>query len=363
MSGQRSETTRRAGACALTILAVACSKSTAGEGFPDAAPADGSPGDAHGDAADAADGGADANADADASAGADAAELPECDHGKTCALPLTCDGTDLLCEPVCDAMNPCAPTAFCHLAVGAVSGNCIAPDYECLGDIAAPPPPTTTYFFVSDTFLDVSGGGGGVPAAGLTVKVCEKSDTLCATPDDSALTTASGTVSLTLPAGADGFDGYLDVTGPSGDGGTIVETLVFSSQPVVANGSGPTTNVGSAQALQQLVASLGTVDPTRALVEVVDQACRSTPAFGASLTVSSADGATRVGYLGAAGLVAGASSFPVSAEASAYVLDVPGTTTTLTTVYGGQTVNDLDVILRPGVLVVAYLTATPAPSP
>ena len=95
---------------------------------------------------------------------------------------------------------------------------------------------------------------------------------------------------------------------------------------------------------------------------VVDEACRSTPAFGASLAVSSADGSTKVGYVGASGIEAGASTFPVNEEALAYVVNVPGTTTTLTTTYGGQTVNDLDVVLRPGVVVTVVLKASPPPS-
>ena len=88
----------------------------------------------------------------------------------------------------------------------------------------------------------------------------------------------------------------------------------------------------------------------------------SVAACGASLAGASADGSTKVGYVGASGIEAGASPFPVSEEALAYVVNVPGTTTTLTTTYGGQTGNGLDGVLRPDVVVTVYLKASPPPS-
>ena len=340
--------------CPLAVLAIGCSPSGTGS-FPDAGTDTGV--DARLDAPAAPDEGP----DGDAFAGPDATPLPECDHGKTCALPLSCDEADLLCEPVCDAMTACAGGTFCLLSTGSTRGNCIAPDYQCLGNVPPPPAPTVTFFTVTNGYVDVS-SGMGVPAVGLTVKVCAKTDAPCASPLDMAVTGVSGSASVTVPAGATGFDGYFDVTGPSEDGGTILETLIFSNEPVLASGYGPTTNVATAGALQQTLAALGTLDTTRAQLQVVDEACRDTPAFGASITASSADGATKVGYVGASGIEAGASTFPVGQEALAYVVNVPGATTTLTTTYAGQTVNGLDVVLRPEVLVTVHLEASPLPT-
>jgi hypothetical protein len=340
---------------AAAVLVIGCSAQSSSGSFP---------GEAGVDARLEASSPADAGGDRDASGGPDGDDggddLPECDDGKTCALPFTCDPTDLLCEPTCGAMQACAAGTFCRLTTGSLGGNCIGPDYQCLGHIPSPPAPTDSAFSIIDTFLDVS-SGLPTPAVGLTVKACAKTDAPCANPVGLATTDQSGAAGLTVPAGTDGFDGYLDVTGPSGDGGTILETLVFSSQPVVAGGYGPTTNVQTAAAFQQSVAALGTVDMTRAQLLVVDEACRSTPAFGASLAVSSADGSTKMGYVGVSGIAAGASTFPVADEASAYALNVTGATTTLTTTYGGQTVNQFDVVLRPDVLCVVLLDATPAP--
>jgi hypothetical protein len=256
-------------------------------------------------------------------------------------------------------MQTCGAGTFCRLSVaGSLTGNCIGADYQCLGNVPTPPAPTSSYFTVTNTYLDVS-SGMPIPAVGLTVTACAKTDAPCASPLGTGMTGPSGSVTLTLPAGTSGFDGYFDVTGPSGDGGTILETLVFSSEPLVASGYGPTTNVETAGAFQQSVAALGTLDPTRAQVVVLDEACRSTPAYGAALTVSSANGTTKVGYVGASGIEAGASTFPVNDEALAYVVNVPGATTTLTTTYHGQTVNELGVVLRPDVLVAVVLDATP----
>ena len=347
---------RRAGGCAAAIFAVACGNHSGSGAFPGTGPDAGV--DARLEAASVADEGV----EGDAFAGSDAAVLPECDLGKTCALPLVCDESDLLCEPACDATQPCGAGNFCRLATpGSVDGNCIGPDYECLGHVPPLPAPTATYFALTTTYLDVS-SGSGVPAVGLTVNACAKTDASCAAPVGTAMTGASGSALLEVPAGTVGFDGYLDVAGPSGDGGAILETLVFSSEPVLADGFGHTTNVTTAAALQQSVAVLGALDPTRAQLLVFDEACRATPAFGASIAVSSADGASKVGYVGPTGIAAGASSFPVNAEALAYAVNVPGPTTTLTTTFGGQMVNTLDVVLRPNVLVTAYLTASPLPS-
>jgi hypothetical protein len=347
--------TARTGWSAAAILAVACSNHATTGTFPDGG------GDASVDSRLEASPATDEGTDGDAAAGPDAAELPECDNGKTCALPLTCDETDLLCEPPCDGAQPCGAGTFCTLSTpGSLGGNCIGPDYECLGDVPPPPAPSSTYFEVTNTYLDVS-SGVATPAVGLTVKVCLATDAPCATPQDTSTTDASGHANLTVPAGASGFDGYFDVTGPSADGGTILETIVFSSVPVLASGYGPTTNVETAEAFQQSVAALGTLDATRAQLIVVDDACRSTPAFGASLAVSSADSATKTGYVGASGIEAGASTFPVNAEALAYVVNVPGASTTLTTTFGGRVVNELDVVLRPNVLSTVFLDATPPP--
>ncbi|HEY3820434.1 MAG TPA: hypothetical protein VGL81_24885 [Polyangiaceae bacterium] len=350
-------TAGRAGACAVGLLSIACSQGSGSGAFPADAGAVESGVDAHLEASSAADEGADGDAE-----GSDAAVLPGCDNGKTCALPLTCDETDLLCEPPCSATEPCSADTFCRQsAPGAVEGNCIGPDYQCLGNVPTAPVPGASYFEVVETYVDVS-SGAAVPAVGLNVKVCAATDEPCASPANFGTTGPSGAVTLTVPAGADGFDGYFDVTGPSGDGGTILETLVFSSQPVVADGPGPTTTVTTAAALQQTVGVLGALDATRAQVMVVADACRSTPAFGASLAVSSADSATKVGYVGPNGIVPGASTFPVNAQALGDAVNVPGTMTTLTTSYGGQTVSTLGVVLRPDVLVLAYLTASPLPS-
>jgi len=344
----------RSGWGAVAIFAIACDNHSGGGSFPEAGA------DAGADVRLEASPGTDAGTDGDAGGNADAAGPAECGFNMTCALPLTCDQTDFLCEPQCSSTQPCGAGTFCRLTgAGSLGGNCVGPDYQCLGNVPAPPAPTTTYLTLTNTYLDVS-GGVPIPAAGLTVSACSSTDAPCAVPVATGVTSASGEVSLTVPAGSSGFDGYFDVTGPSGDGGTILETLVFSSQPLIASGFGPTTHVETAGALQQSVAALGTLDATRAQVMVVDEACRSTPAFGASVAASSADGATKVGYVGASGIVAGASTFPVNEEALAYVVNVPGSTTTLTTTYGGQTVNELVVVLRPNVLVAVVLDTSPS---
>ena len=304
-----------------------------------------------------ADGGDEASADTGTSDGA--APLPECDEGKTCALPLLCDTSDLLCEPPCDATHACAGDTFCRPdAPGSPSGTCIAADYQCLGNVPALPAPTAQDLTIATTFIDTSTGVGAV-APNLSVRACAKTDPPCATPVAVGTTGSNGATFLTVPAGTGGFDGYFDVTGPSSDGGSIVETLLFASVPVTTGGNLFTASVASAAALQKELAALGTFNPTRALVMVVDEACRSTPAFGASLAVSSADAATKVGYVGSSGLVSGASSFRLGTAAVAYAVNVPGAGTMLTTTYSGQTVNALAVVLRPGVLVTATLAPTP----
>jgi hypothetical protein len=65
-------------------------------------------------------------------------------------------------------------------------------------------------------------------------------------------------------------------------------------------------------------------------------------------------------YVGPTGLSTKETSFPPSAyNALAYVANVPGSTTALTMSFQGAQVGTMNVALRPGASVVAFLSPTP----
>jgi hypothetical protein len=228
-------------------------------------------------------------------------------------------------------------------------------NYSCLGHVRNPAPTASTIgVFVRLT--DVS--NDDQPAANVSVRACAKSDAECVDPVFTGTTDSTGTANLTLPITGDGFDGYADCTGSSASGAALMEELVFGSQPVVEAGEWFRVTIDTAANQQRGWPAV--IDPSRAQMIVVAYACLGTDAFGASLAVSAADQQTMLAYDGPDGLSTTDTTFPEwQNNALAYVANIPGTSTTVTTTYQGQRVGSMDVALRPGIDVVAYLGPTP----
>jgi hypothetical protein len=86
-----------------------------------------------------------------------------------------------------------------------------AADWSCIGKVMPPGKPMKATAVAKRVYKDFL---NQKPIAGLTVKLCAKTDVDCKTPLDTKMTDANGAVTLMMPLGTDGFDGYEDVSGP-----------------------------------------------------------------------------------------------------------------------------------------------------
>jgi hypothetical protein len=298
-------------------------------------------------------GGAEAGADPDAAP----AWPARCalDAGDACPDGLHCDPNVLLCAKACDPSTPCPSGSACFpIQPPLAPGDCIGGDYECIGNVK-PETPTAPSIRLTFTFHDTS--TGAAPAAGATVRVCARADAACSSPVATVVTDATGSIDLQIPTGTTGFDGYLDITGPSTSGEPLQETLFYFGRPLVRDSLGSSWTLSSESSLQSYWPA--TMDPARAQLMIVAGACYGTPAFGASIDVSTADAQTVFDVFGPQGPLQAQTFVPVVGNALAYVANVPGPSATVTTRYRGNPVGSMEVVLRPGVLVTGYLGPTP----
>jgi hypothetical protein len=278
-----------------------------------------------------------------------------CSAQNECPSGTICDPYYQLCEPTCsgDQVKPCPSNAGCFRLVDAgVAGDCVAGDYVCLGSVTFDSP-TAPLIHVALLLTDVP---SDAPPPLATVRACAKNDAACANPVATSTSDALGRAEFVLPTGAHGFDGYLDITGTSSTGEPLMEQLFYNSAPWTSDVQQYVT-VGSASSTQ--TGWPATFDPARAQMIVLAVACSFTPAFGALLAVSAADSRTTIAYPEGLGFSYDAGFPAQDNNALAYVANVPGAGTTLTTTYQGVRVGTMDVVLRPGVIVIAYLEPTP----
>jgi hypothetical protein len=114
--------------------------------------------------------------------------------------------------------------------------------WQCLDTpIPWPKPTNLGNFTFAVTIVDLL---SEYPFDGATVKACKQLDLQCTDPLDQSVTDKDGLVSLTVPAGSVGFNGYLEITG--GDNHTDTNTppkprpifpaLYYPVPPIVAPG-------------------------------------------------------------------------------------------------------------------------------
>jgi len=136
------------------------------------------------------------------------------------------------------------------------------------------------------------------PYANADVKACSKLDLPCTMPLDQGRTDGGGLVALTVPAGTEGFDGYLDITGgDNGSGSAIFPAIYYPVPPVISPGWRGRFQFVSAQDLTLLGAATGAaIDPARGHFAANTSDCNFTGAGGVSFTVDSADAETQAFY-------------------------------------------------------------------
>jgi hypothetical protein len=138
------------------------------------------------------------------------------------------------------------------------------------------------------------------PFVGAKVKACSKLDFECSSPIDSATSDASGRVTVHVPTGLSGFDGYLDVSGGSvgGSGAPAFPTIWYPIPYVIADGWRGRTQILSSDEFLAITMATGTIpDPKRGHVAMNAADCAFTPAAGVHFSVDASDMSTVTYYL------------------------------------------------------------------
>jgi hypothetical protein len=233
-----------------------------------------------------------------------------CAAASACAKNLECLKLDLCrtnclygsttCPAECDAQYPLGTTDYAPWLV-CLQNDCAAAcqtgrGWQCLdAPFFWPKPKALGQITFSVTVVDLL---SEQPYAGATVKACQRIDLLCANPLDETTADATGLVSLTVPSGSIGFDGYLDITGgDNGAGSTIFPAMWYPVPPVIAGGWRGTVQFVSTADLPILGAATGAeIDPTRGHFAANADDCNFSPAGGVSFTADSADDKTKSFY-------------------------------------------------------------------
>ncbi len=168
-----------------------------------------------------------------------------------------------------------------------------APDWSCVGKVQPFPKPmkgTATAKRVYKDFISQK------PLAGLTVKLCAKSDLDCKAPLDTKMSGMDGTVTLTMPLGQNGFDGFEDVSGPG------LAWLTFSAQPFIDDTSFDEGILSKSQLNLMATLVSAQYDATRGALAVATVDCaiaggKQGNASGAVLEVMPSDAKTKLAYV------------------------------------------------------------------
>ena len=224
-------------------------------------------------------------------------------------------------------------------------------DWTCVGNVMWPAPMAETVTITAHA--EEIQGGAAIP--NIKVDACAKADPDCAAPITSGTTDANGDITLMLPTGTDGFDGYFQLTGNS-----IPDSLVFVNPPVtedVADLTVPLLDSGTFGLFQTLTGI--DADPTRGHIAAIGFDCAEAQGEGLHITASSADGTTEQIYI--ANNLPNADATQTDSSGATFILNLPTGASTLTSTFAanGDTVGKVEVLVRADHITYAILPPTP----
>jgi hypothetical protein len=156
-------------------------------------------------------------------------------------------------------------------------------DWSCIGPLrpaSTVTRPTANAARLVQSLQLLSLASGAVPL-GVSVRACAQRDVDCANPvTPSVPVDAQGWVDMPL---YDGFDGYLEITGP-----TITSTMLFYQDALSTESRRDTTPLGLVEKalLPMLTAAIGTQqDTARGIVYLRAFDCKGDPALGVKYSV------------------------------------------------------------------------------
>lgn len=274
----------------------------------------------------------------------------ECGAGSTCILA---NGAST-CRGICDTSNDtCAASSKCQALPGTDPGGfCQTYDWSCVGSVVYPAPGQANAT-ITLTLSDLAGN----LLDGATLKACDAADFNCASPVDEQTSDATGTVAVTVPTGANGFVGYLEISHAS-----IATSLVYAEQPIVED---ITTNFDvlsdlSAGGWGTLFATPPTFDVADGQLLYLGNSCNDESAIGTSIDVSTADGGTAYAYYNT-NFLFDETVTEANFLGLGFARDLaPGTATVTSTIVDTATVmGTRDVIVRAGEITLLFMTPTP----
>ena len=225
-----------------------------------------------------------------------------CGAAAACAKNIECQKLDLCrtnclggstsCPPACNDQFPGGAADY-QPWLDCVQNTCATEcqtghGWQCLDAPPLWPKPTSLgNFTFSMTIVDLLTEN---PYAGSTVRACKRVDLTCASPLDQGTTDANGLVSLTVPAGSVGFDGYIEISGgdngtDAGAGSAIYPALWYPVPPYIASGWRGRLQFVSTNDLVLLGLVTGApIDPSRGHFASAAVDCNFASAGGVSFT-------------------------------------------------------------------------------
>ncbi|HKQ69635.1 MAG TPA: hypothetical protein VJT73_09860 [Polyangiaceae bacterium] len=297
-----------------------------------------------------------------------------CDKAQACAKNNDCLRLDLCrsdclpgsteCPPVCDARYPKGAgdfAAWLDCRQNTCADACqIGRTWECLDTPQHWPKPkalgnVTFSMNIADLVTEK-------PYKQATVKACRNTDFMCTTPVDQSMTDDNGLVSLSVPPGSEGFNGYIDITGgDNGEGSAIFPAMWYPQPPIVAGGWRGTTQFVSIASFPRLsIATGATIDPTRGHFAANATDCNFSPAAGVSFIADTADKATQSFYF-----IGGIPSISATETAAGSPIggfvNLPAKLVVVDASFKGRPMGQLQFNIRAGTFTTSSFP--PAPSP
>jgi hypothetical protein len=234
-----------------------------------------------------------------------AQDCEECIASHQCNATLACTSNEdceiaghcayacvtLDCRAACLAKTDAGPavmTTVIDVGFDCYSACHLGHYWPCVGKISWPHPKSTNDA-VTLTVIDPS--HNDAPYAGLVVKACNAADSACADVLAAATTNNAGVAQLTLPTLPTygyGFQGYFDVSSPSGEVFPYLYFLSFplSEENAVLGLAIPLT----ADFLSAMSLVNATPDPQRGHIAVVANDCLLVGASGVTVSADGLDG-------------------------------------------------------------------------
>jgi hypothetical protein len=168
-------------------------------------------------------------------------------------------------------------------------GTCPNPSVDCVGHV----PPQTLVKSAIQYGLQIVDYVSKAPVAGALVSLCDRADVACQSPLAQGQTNPNGQVGFFVPVSSPGFTGFVDVSAFG-----YYPAIVVTSSPLVED-----TFAGVAILLPSAAAAIAqqagtTIDPSRASLAMVIDGCDGRPLPYVSLSLDTADGATKLHYIG-----------------------------------------------------------------